>query len=217
MCRTQKWAFYRMAPIAAGRNIICHIPNITTHQLSLKLLPWLSDFQERGLSNIFSGLGTNKSCFTGSFLNLMRCPESCCYVVKKKNNPLLKPYLQEDDDPVLCVLVRCDVEHSWPIPIHDPVVHFGIRSYISIYCFDPGHHRLDRQRLRHRVLIVLWKKWEVMWCVIFTTNSLQAALLHYRTLMCHQYQSMCNNINNWSNFSLHCIITSPIELLAYSV
>lgn len=66
-------------------------------------------------------------------------------------------YLQKDDDPVLRVLICCYVEHAETFAVHDPVVHLCVGAYISVRRFDSGHHRLHGQRLRHRVLIVLWK------------------------------------------------------------
>lgn len=67
-------------------------------------------------------------------------------------------YLQKDDDPVLCVLICCNVEHARPVAIHQPVVHLCVGAYIGVSRFDSGHHRLHRQRLQHRVLIVLCKR-----------------------------------------------------------
>lgn len=64
-------------------------------------------------------------------------------------------YLQKDNDPILCVLICCYVEHARPVAVHDPIVHLGIRANIRISSFDFGHHGLHWQRLQHCILIVL--------------------------------------------------------------
>lgn len=67
-------------------------------------------------------------------------------------------YLQQKDHAFLCIFVRCYVEHAGPVSVHDPVVHLRVGTDISIGRFNSGHHRLERQWLRHRELITLWGK-----------------------------------------------------------
>lgn len=104
----------------------------------------LTDFQEGGCSPIY---GQKVTVQRFQFLTK---PEAVFVFIS-----FYMQYLQKDDDPVLCVLICCYVEHARPVAVHNPVVHLCVGAYISVGRFDSGHHRLHRQRLQNRVLIVL--------------------------------------------------------------
>ena len=52
---------------------------------------------------------------------------------------VMETYLLEDDDPVLSVSVRCDVEHVPLVSRHDRVFHQGVPSCVQVVSSDPPH------------------------------------------------------------------------------
>lgn len=59
------------------------------------------------------------------------------------------PYPFENDDPLLVVFIRGDVEHGPPVTWHDGVLYFGIFPDVQVMGFDSSDSRAHCGRLRN--------------------------------------------------------------------